>query len=70
MNWNPEEYARNSTAQLIWAKELIAKLNLEGHEVLLDVGCGDGKITAEVSKAVPRGLVLGVDSSMAFIDYA
>lgn len=70
MNWNPEDYAKNSTAQLMWAKELIARLNLEGHEVLLDVGCGDGKITAEVSKVVPRGFVLGVDNSAAFVDYA
>ena len=41
-----------------------------GHEAILDVGCGDGKITAEVAKAVPNGFVLGADSSTAFIDYA
>ena len=70
MNWNPEDYARNSSAQLAWAKELIAKLRLEGHEALLDVGCGDGKITAEFAKAAPDGFVLGVDSSAAFVGYA
>ncbi len=70
MKWNPEDYAKNSGAQLVWAKELIAKLHLQGHETLLDVGCGDGKITAEFAAAVPDGLVLGVDSSVEFIDYA
>jgi trans-aconitate methyltransferase len=70
MNWNPEEYAKNSTAQQVWAKELIARLHLEGHEVLLDVGCGDGKITAEVARVVPQGFVMGIDSSAVFVDYA
>jgi trans-aconitate methyltransferase len=68
--WNPEDYAKNSSAQLGWAKELIARLALRGDEALLDVGCGDGKITAEFAKSAPRGFVLGVDSSAAFIAYA
>jgi hypothetical protein len=38
MQWNPEDYAKNSGAQLVWAKELIAKLHLQGHETPLDVG--------------------------------
>ena len=38
--WNPEDYAKNSSAQLGWAKELIARLALRGDEALLDVGCG------------------------------
>lgn len=70
VNWDPEEYARNSSAQLGWAKELIARLRLDGNEALLDVGCGDGKITAEIAGTVPGGFVLGVDSSPAFVDYA
>jgi len=28
------------------AQELIAKLNLQGSESVLDIGCGDGKVTA------------------------
>ncbi|MCX6029087.1 MAG: methyltransferase domain-containing protein [Chloroflexi bacterium] len=70
MIWDPEDYAKNSSAQLGWATELIGKLRLDGHEALLDVGCGDGKITAEFAKAVPRGFVLGVDSSTPFVAYA
>ena len=29
--------------------------NLRGDEHILDVGCGDGKVTAEIARAVPRG---------------
>ncbi|HEX2623263.1 MAG TPA: methyltransferase domain-containing protein, partial [Phototrophicaceae bacterium] len=70
MQWNPQDYAKNSGAQLGWARELITKLNLKGDEALLDVGCGDGKITAELARAVPDGFVLGVDSSPDFVAYA
>jgi trans-aconitate methyltransferase len=70
VNWNPEDYARNSSAQLGWARELISRLALGGSEAVLDVGCGDGKITAAFAGALPSGYVLGVDSSPEFIAYA
>jgi trans-aconitate methyltransferase len=38
MKWNPEDYAKNSDAQLKWAKELKQSLNLQGDESVLDVG--------------------------------
>ena len=43
--WNPAEYARNSAAQLEWANEMLSRLHLKGSEAVLDLGCGDGKIT-------------------------
>jgi trans-aconitate 2-methyltransferase len=62
-HWDAEAYARSSQAQLGWARELIAKLPLQGHEAVLDIGCGDGKVTAEIARRVPRGEVVGIDSS-------
>jgi trans-aconitate methyltransferase len=50
--------------------ELIAKLVLQGNEIILDIGCGDGKITAEIANHVPNGLVLGIDSSQEMIGFA
>ncbi len=70
MDWNPEDYVRNSSAQVGWARELIARLDLHGDEAILDVGCGDGRVTAVFAETVPGGSVLGVDSSAAFVDYA
>lgn len=61
--WNARDYAANSSAQARWAGELIAKLSLRGDESVLDVGSGDGRITAELARRVPRGSVLGIDSS-------
>ena len=68
--WNPADYAANSAAQLAWARELIAKLHLRGNERVLDVGCGDGKVTAEIARALPRGEITGVDSSAEMIRFA
>ncbi|MBI1882432.1 MAG: hypothetical protein HYR94_30020 [Chloroflexi bacterium] len=44
--WNPVDYAHNSSVQLAWAQELSGKLALKGDERLLDIGCGDGKISS------------------------
>ncbi len=70
MKWNPDDYAKHSDAQLKWARGLRQLLNLKGDEAILDVGCGDGKITADFAIAVPNGRVLGVDSSPEMIAYA
>lgn len=68
--WNAEDYAKNSSAQLGWAQELIAKLALSGNESVLDIGCGDGKITAQIARTVSSGRVLGIDLSDSMIRFA
>lgn len=70
MIWNPADYAANSASQLVWANELLARLQLRGDERILDVGCGDGKITAALAQAVPRGAVTGIDASPQMIAFA
>ncbi|MGB5686941.1 MAG: methyltransferase domain-containing protein [Candidatus Electrothrix sp.] len=69
-NWNAEDYARHSSAQQGWARELMSKLDLQGYEAVLDIGCGDGKITAEIAALLPDGEVLGVDNSEDMLDLA
>ena len=69
-DWNANDYAEHSTAQQKWARELIAKLHLQGSESILDIGCGDGKVTAEIATAVPKGSVLGVDNSRSMVELA
>jgi len=68
--WNAVDYARSSAGQQKWARELIAKLHLQGDERVLDLGCGDGKVTSEIAAQLPRGSVLGVDSSQEMIALA
>ncbi len=61
--WNAEEYAIHSAPQQKWARELIGKLNLKGNEIFLDIGCGDGKVTAEIATYLKNGTVVGIDNS-------
>ena len=68
--WNAADYAANSVVQQTWARELIAKLNLRGDEHILDVGCGDGKVTAEIARHLPRGKAAGIDASPQMIAFA
>jgi len=51
-------------------KHLISQLQLRGDEKVLDVGCGDGRITAEISQYLPQGCVLGIDCFPEIIDFA
>jgi trans-aconitate methyltransferase len=69
-SWNAEEYTNDSSNQIAWAKELIPKLELDGTESLLDIGCGDGKVTVLLSSYLPHGKVVGVDSSEEMIALA
>jgi trans-aconitate 2-methyltransferase len=68
--WNAKDYAKHSSTQQMWARELIAKLKLNSRESVLDVGCGDGKVTAEIAGYVPDGTVVGVDNSKEMIELA
>src|SRR4051794_4016024 len=70
VQWNAADYAANSAPQQTWARELIARFHLAGNEHILDVGCGDGKVTAELSEAVLQGAVTGIDASASMIEFA
>jgi len=68
--WNAEDYADNSSVQELWANELIGKLDLQGNEQLLDIGCGDGKITHSMAGKIVNGKVVGIDRSEDMIELA
>lgn len=68
--WNPSGYERIAQLQRVMAEAVLGRLTLEGSERILDVGCGQGRITAEVATRVPRGSVLGVDASQDMVAYA
>ncbi len=68
--WNAKDYESHSQSQQKWAKELIQKLRLKGSENVLDIGCGDGKVTAEIATLVTNGSALGIDNSESMIELA
>src|ERR1700761_6092757 len=68
--WNAAGYAQVSSLQAAMAEEVLALLDLKGNERILDVGCGNGKTTAEIAARVPQGAVVGVDASAGMIGFA
>src|SRR5947199_6517058 len=61
--WNSSVYHRLSGPQVSWGKKVLARLHLRGDELVLDAGCGTGRLTAELLEALPRGRVIGIDLS-------
>jgi trans-aconitate 2-methyltransferase len=68
--WDAAEYVQRSGLQEAMADEVLSLLDLEGQERILDIGCGDGRITAAIAARVPESMVVGVDSSHAMISFA
>ena len=68
--WNSDVYHRLSGPQVSWGKKVLSRLRLRGDEVVLDAGCGTGRLTAELLAALPRGRVVGVDLSQNMLGSA
>jgi trans-aconitate 2-methyltransferase len=68
--WDAREYARLSGLQQAMAQEVLSLLELKGTERVLDVGCGNGKVTTQIAERVEQGTVVGVDASAEMIAFA
>ena len=69
-HWNAAYYNQHSQFQYAHAAEALSSYAFKSHEHVLDVGCGDGKITYTIASRVPEGTVVGIDSSESMIKYA
>jgi trans-aconitate 2-methyltransferase len=65
--FDADKYRQASTHQQEWGTQLIAELRLKGNENILDLGCGNGVLTAKLAQLVPNGHVVGIDSSRNMI---
>lgn len=70
-DWDAGTYDRVSAPQVEWARGVIERIALDGAEVVLDAGCGSGRVTelllAELGEG---GCVIAVDGSEAMIERA
>ena len=66
--WSAESYARNARFVADLGEPVIDWLDAKPAERILDVGCGDGALTASI---VARGAdVIGIDSSRSLVEAA
>jgi trans-aconitate 2-methyltransferase len=61
--WDAEVYHRVSESQFRWGLEVLDRLPLEGDEVVLDAGCGSGRVTEVLVGRLPDGRVIAIDGS-------
>jgi trans-aconitate methyltransferase len=66
-DWNAATYHRVSDPQLGWGLPVLDRLPLQGHELVLDVGCGTGRLTDKLIARLPAGRVAAVDRSASMI---
>lgn len=67
---NPQDYSKNSQLQWNWAMRALKTYPWLGFEKVLDVGCGDGKITAFMAQEKTNGPIVGLDVSPKMVAFA
>lgn len=69
-DWNARSYHAVSDPQFAWGTRVLDTLALAGDELVMDAGCGTGRLTALLIARVPRGHVVAVDRSAAMVRVA
>jgi len=70
VEWDATAYHRISEPQFRWGLRVLDRLSLRGDEVVMDAGCGSGRLTAELCARLPRGRVIAVDQSQNMLEEA
>lgn len=68
--WNAEAYHRLSDPQVAWGRIVLARLALRGDECVVDLGCGTGRLTRELTARLPHGQVVALDASGEMLEQA
>jgi trans-aconitate 2-methyltransferase len=52
--WDAESYHKVSSIQETWAIELLSKRKWNGNEVIIDAGCGSGRVTRIIANILKK----------------
>ena len=69
-SWDPATYLRFAGERARPFAELLSRVGAEAPRVVVDLGCGDGSVTATLAQRWPGARVTGVDSSPAMLEAA
>ncbi len=69
-DWDGNSYDRISTTMEALGLKVLERLELSGDELVLDAGCGSGRITEALIERLPRGHVIAVDESPSMVEAA
>jgi trans-aconitate 2-methyltransferase len=68
--WDGATYDRISSTMEALGREVLERLELAGDELVLDAGCGSGRITEALLQRLPRGRAIAVDASQSMVEAA
>jgi trans-aconitate 2-methyltransferase len=68
--WDGTSYDRISGPMEALGREVLARLELRGDEVVLDAGCGSGRITEALLQRLPQGRAIALDESPSMVEAA
>ncbi len=63
-------YSDNNEYQVNCAKRALEIFSIRGDEEVLDIGCGDGKVTQYLAESLTTGTITGIDISDNMIEHA
>jgi trans-aconitate 2-methyltransferase len=69
-DWNATRYHELSKPQQTWGLRVLDRVEAAGTECALDIGCGTGRLTAELARMLPQGRVVAVDRSESMLEAA
>ena len=74
LEWDAPEYEAVSAPQTGWGARFLElfleRRGLRGDEVVIDAGCGTGRVTELLLRHLPNGTVLAVDASESMVEVA
>jgi trans-aconitate 2-methyltransferase len=68
--WDPAQYGRYADERGRPFAKLVARIEVEAPDRVVDLGCGPGSLTRTLADRWPRARITGVDSSPDMIDAA
>jgi trans-aconitate 2-methyltransferase len=68
--WNGDFYTHHSEWQFRMAMKALRLIQIPNKASLLDIGCGNGRITHHLATSIPDGTVSGIDPSSSMIETA
>jgi trans-aconitate 2-methyltransferase len=63
LEWDARTYDSLDLPHKRWGRDTLERLQLQGDETLLELGCGSGRDTERLLAALPRGRVVALDGS-------
>lgn len=69
-DWNGAAYDRLADPQTRWGRAVLERLELAGDELVVDAGCGSGRVTEALLERLPRGRVVALDISPSMLAQA